>query len=97
MCEIHWNPFFKATGLYPQCGFSLQFKTSKDHYPKWCYVSARDLPDGEFKNLCSEYTWFWCNAAEQRPTAARWKLLPGATLLGNEKRFETIYLLLSEE
>ncbi|CAK9008812.1 Uncharacterized protein SCF082_LOCUS10029 [Durusdinium trenchii] len=63
-----------------------------DHYPKWCYVSARDLPDGEFKNLCSEYTWFWCNAAEQRPTAARWKLLPGATLLGNEKRFETIYL-----
>ena len=68
------------------------FGSSKEYYPKWCYVNTRDLPDGQFKNLCSDKTWSWCDAGEQISTAARWKLLSGATILGNEKRFETIYL-----
>lgn len=63
-----------------------------DHYPKWCYINARDLPDSDFKTLCAAQTWSWCNAAEQTSTPARWNLLPGATIIGNEKRFETIYL-----
>lgn len=67
----------------------------QDHYPKWCYVNARDLPDSDFKTLCASHTWSWCNAAEQTSTPARWNLLPGATIIGNEKRFETIYLSLS--
>jgi len=62
-----------------------------EHYPKWCYINARELAHSSFKTLCAENTWSWCNDAEQISVSARWRLVPEATVLGNEKRFETIY------
>lgn len=43
----------------------------------------------------AENTWSWCNDAEQISVSARWRLVPEATVLGNEKRFETMYQCLA--
>ena len=66
-------------------GFPLE-----DSYPKWCYINVRNLDDSEFKTLCSQLAWSWCS--DQTSAPARWRFLSGSTILGNEKRFETIYL-----
>ena len=80
--------------LLPQCS-TTEYCSEDDglapDYPHWCFVNARDLPDGSFKSLCGDRMWSFCSSDVQEWEPAEWQFLPNAAILGNEKRFETLY------